>query len=112
MPLGVAKIGLFGGLAEAPYEGTNVSADLLWHLKKVPVSANSTTYDITTSNGVITGATINNDGSGYAASEVITIAGTAVGGLTPDQDITIKVETISGASSPIPTSPVSVTVTT
>ena len=34
MPLGFAKIGLTGGLAEAPYQGTNVSADLLWHLKR------------------------------------------------------------------------------
>ena len=33
MPLGFAKIGLIGGLAEAPYLGTNVSADLLFHIK-------------------------------------------------------------------------------
>ena len=31
MPLGFSKVGLIGGLAEAPYEGTNVSADLLFH---------------------------------------------------------------------------------
>lgn len=67
MPLGVSKIGLFGGLAEAPYEGTNVSADLLWHLKKVPVSANSTTYDITTSNGFQSNG-INVGGTTYNAN--------------------------------------------
>ena len=51
MPLGFAKIGLIGGLAEAPYLGTNVSADLLFHIKKIPVTANATTYDVTTANG-------------------------------------------------------------
>ena len=51
MPIGLAKIGLFGGLTEAPYQGTNVSADLLWHLKKVPISSAATGTEITTGNG-------------------------------------------------------------
>ena len=46
MPLG-AKIGLTGGLAEAPIRA-NVSADLLWHLKKIPVSSYSSGIDVTT----------------------------------------------------------------
>ena len=67
MPLGFSKVGLIGGLAEAPYEGTNVSADLLFHMKKVPVSANSTTYDITTSNGYESNG-INVGGTTYQAN--------------------------------------------
>ena len=44
-------------------------------------SGTGLTLDITTSNGVITGATINNDGSGYAASEVITIVNANASGI-------------------------------
>lgn len=51
MPIGLAKVGLFGGLADVPYEGTDVSADLLWHLKKVPISNTATANEITTANG-------------------------------------------------------------
>lgn len=38
MPIGLSKLGLFGGLAEAPYEGASTSADLFWHLKKYDTS--------------------------------------------------------------------------
>ena len=51
MPLGISKIGLFGGLADAPYLGTDVSADLLFHLKKVPIGNTATANEITTANG-------------------------------------------------------------
>ena len=44
-------------------------------------SGTGLTLDITTSNGVITDATINNDGSGYAASEVITIVNANASGI-------------------------------
>ena len=60
------------------------------------------TVDITTdSNGTVTSVTVNSGGTGYELGEVITIAGTAVGGTTPAQDITIKVDTISSPTSPI-----------
>ena len=60
------------------------------------------TVDITTdSNGTVTSVTVNSGGTGYEIGEVITIAGTAVGGTTPAQDITIKVDTISSPTSPI-----------
>jgi len=66
------------------------------------IEGSGLTVDITTdANGTVTTVAVNNGGTNYEVGEVITIAGTAVGGLTPDQDITIKVETISGASSPI-----------
>ena len=60
------------------------------------------TVDITTdSNGTVTSVTVNSGGTGYELGEVITIAGTAVGGTTPTQDVTIKVDTISSPTSPI-----------
>ena len=51
MPLGIAKIGLINGITGEQYEGTDVSADLLWHMRMIPVSSFSTTYDVTTANG-------------------------------------------------------------
>ena len=70
MPIGFAKIGLIGGLAEAQYEGTNVSADLLWHLKKIPVSQFNTNYDITTGNGYESNG-INVGGTTYDANIIV-----------------------------------------
>ena len=69
MPLGFAKIGLTGGLAEAPYQGTNVSADLLWHLKKIPVSSYSSGIDVTTANGYASDG-INVGGTTYGAKVI------------------------------------------
>ena len=39
MPLGIAKIGLINGITGEQYEGTDVSADLLWHMRMIPVSS-------------------------------------------------------------------------
>ena len=44
-------------------------------------SGTGLTLDITTSNGVVTGATINDDGSGYAADEVIAIVNANASGI-------------------------------
>jgi hypothetical protein len=68
-PLGFAKAGLISG-GDIPYEGTNVSADLLWHLKKIPVSAFSTTYDVTTANGYESNG-INVGGTTYDANIIV-----------------------------------------
>ena len=70
MPLGFAKVGLIGGLAEAQYEGTNVSADLLWHLKKIPVSSFNTNYDITSANGYESDG-INVGGTTFSANIIV-----------------------------------------
>ncbi|AAX46888.1 fiber [Cyanophage P-RSM3] len=44
-------------------------------------SGTSLTVDLTVDNGVVTGVTINDDGSGYAASEVITIVNANASGI-------------------------------
>ena len=44
--------------------------------------------------------TVNSGGTGYEVGEIITIAGTALGGTTPDQDVTIKVDSITVATTP------------
>ena len=73
------------------------------------VEGSGATLDITTdANGTVTTVAINAGGTGYEAAsspssgdgEVLTVAGTAIGGLTPSQDITIRVDTISSASTP------------
>jgi len=67
MPLGAARFTLLGGVSDAPYEGTNVSADLLFHMKKLPVAANATTYDVTTANSYESDG-INIGGATYQAN--------------------------------------------
>ena len=59
------------------------------------------TVDVTTDgNGTVTAVAVNAGGTVYQVGEVITIAATLLGGVSPAQDVTIKVDTISGASSP------------
>ena len=50
--------------------------------------------------GTVTSVAVNSGGTSYEVGEIITIAGTALGGTTPDQDVTIKVDSITGASTP------------
>ena len=73
------------------------------------VEGSGATLDITIdANGTVTTVAVNAGGSGYEAAsspssgdgEVLTIAGTALGGLTPSQDVTIRVDTISNPTSP------------
>ena len=70
MPLGIAKIGLINGISGAVYEGTDVSADLLWHMKMIPVSSFSTTYDVTTANGYESNG-INVGGTTFASNVIV-----------------------------------------
>ena len=66
--------------------GTNVSG----------TGANAT-FNVTTNNTVYT-VTVNNQGSGYATSNQIKILGTAVGGLSPVNDIIITVSAQVGGA--------------
>ena len=73
------------------------------------VEGSGATLDITIdANGTVTTVAVNAGGTGYEAAssasagdgEVLTVAGTALGGLTPTQDVTIRVDTISNPTSP------------
>ena len=73
------------------------------------VEGSGATLDITTdANGTVTTVAVNAGGTGYEAAtspsagdgEVLTVAGTALGGLTPSQDVTIRVDTISSPTTP------------
>ena len=56
---------------------------------------------VTDSNGTITSIAINAGGTGYESGEVIQIAGTLLGGQTPANDVTFKLDGITGGSAPI-----------
>ena len=71
---GVNTLGSFSDAGTGYANGTGITT-------QSSGSGTGLTLDITTSNGVITGATINNDGSGYAASEVITIVNANASGI-------------------------------
>ena len=60
----------------------------------VPVSA---TWNIT-KNGRRYAVALSTAGAGYADEQVVIISGTSVGGVTPDNDITIRVKSISNDS--------------
>tara|TARA_B100001250_G_scaffold95645_1_gene79950 strand:+ start:860 stop:8206 length:7347 start_codon:yes stop_codon:yes gene_type:complete len=73
------------------------------------VEGSGATLDIVVDGaGTVTTVTINAGGTGYEAAsspsagngEVLRVLGTALGGLTPSQDVTIRVDTISSASTP------------
>jgi len=49
--------------------------------------------------GTLDGVVVNNPGSGYVATETITVLGTAAGGATPANDITFAVATVDAADS-------------
>ena len=69
MPFGATRFGLTltSAAEDTPYEGTDVSADLLWHLKKIPTSASSgTATSVTTGNGYASNG-INVNGTTFAA---------------------------------------------
>jgi len=50
--------------------------------------------------GTVTSVTVASGGTSYEVGEIITIAGTSLGGTTPDQDVTIKVDSITSPSTP------------
>jgi hypothetical protein len=67
MPFGASRFGFTLTSAGLPYEGTDTSADLLWHLKKIPTSASSgTATSVTTGNGYESNG-INVNGTTFAA---------------------------------------------
>ena len=51
-------------------------------------------------NGTVNQITVNSGGTGYEVGEIITIQGTELGGLTPSQDVTIKVDAITSPTTP------------
>ena len=57
------------------------------------------TFNITRngSTGQYTDVFISNTGSGYSATETITIAGASLGGVTPTNNLTITIQTVSGS---------------
>ena len=57
-------------------------------------SGTSATFNITASNTKYT-ATVSGGGTGYAATDTIRILGTSLGGLSPANDLTITVNTVS-----------------
>ena len=57
------------------------------------------TFDVVrSSSGVITSVQINAGGSGYTATDAITISGTVVGGTSPAHDITLTADTVDSAT--------------
>ena len=60
------------------------------------------TVDVVTDGaGTITSIAINSGGTGYESGEVIQIAGTSLGGQTPANDVTFKLNAITGGSAAI-----------
>ena len=63
------------------------------------IDGTGATFDVTIDgSGNVSTIAVNSGGTLYAANEVITIAGTLLGGLTPANDVTFEVDTISGAT--------------
>ena len=57
------------------------------------------TFDVVTNgSGGITSVAINSGGSAYETGEIVTIAGNAIGGATPADDVTFPVATLSNTS--------------
>ena len=66
------------------------------------IEGNGLTVDVVTDgNGTITSIAINAGGTGYENGETIQIAGTALGGLSPSQNVTFKLNSITGGSNAI-----------
>ena len=66
------------------------------------IEGNGLTVDVVTdSNGTITSIAINAGGTGYENGETIQIAGTALGGLSPANNVTFKLDGITGGSNAI-----------
>jgi hypothetical protein len=66
------------------------------------IEGNGLTVDVVTdSNGTITSIAINSGGTGYENGETIQIAGTALGGLAPANNVTFKLDGITGGSNAI-----------
>ena len=67
MPFGASRFGFTLGSSGIPYEGTDVSADLLWHVKKIPAGGSSgSPISVTTGNGYESNG-INVNGTTWAA---------------------------------------------
>ena len=57
------------------------------------------TFDVVTNgSGGITSVAVNAGGTGYETGETVTIAGTALGGATPADDVTFPVTTLSNTT--------------
>ena len=66
------------------------------------IEGNGLTVDVVTdSNGTITSIAINSGGTGYENGETIQISGTALGGLAPANNVTFKLDGITGGSAAI-----------
>jgi hypothetical protein len=66
------------------------------------IEGNGLTVNVTTNGaGTITSIAINAGGTGYENGETIQIAGTSLGGLAPANNVTFKLDAITGGSNPI-----------
>ena len=88
-----------GGITGLTISGTGTDANVDYTGVTYSTSASGTgaVIDINRTGTTYT-ATFTNTGSAFAAAEIITVAGTEVGGLSPANDVTITVDTVTAGA--------------
>ena len=88
-----------GGITALTISGTGTDANVDYTSATWTTSGSGTgaVVDINRTGTVYT-ATFTNTGASFAAADTITILGTAVGGLTPANDVTITVDTVTAGA--------------
>ena len=90
---GIATINSFTSVLAAYTPSTTITVASLAQFE-----GTGATFDVTTDgSGNITTIVVNNAGSGYEVGELITISGNLVGGVSPAEDVTFTVATISNS---------------
>ena len=90
--------------------GTGVNSQVFYIGSTSNVVGSSATIDVLSS-GTTYNVTINNAGTGYAPSQTITINGTELGGITPDNDLEVTITDVNNAADRISGSIVTVSAT-
>jgi hypothetical protein len=86
-----------GGVLTYSYSGTSVTGFTSTYASGGATSGEGSgvEFEIYINNGVYESISIVNLGYGYASGDTITILGTNVGGISPDNDITITVDSVT-----------------
>jgi len=95
----VSSVNVDGGITGLSVSGTGTDANVDYTSVAYTTSGTGTgaVVDINRT-GTTYSATFTNNGSNFAALDTITILGTAVGGLSPTNDVTITIDTVTGGA--------------
>jgi len=79
---------------------TVVNSGTLYQVNDQPSSGSTSLWNVDTVKTVVTSVVVNNGGTSYSPGDDVTITGTDIGGISPDNDTIFNVDTLTGQAFP------------